>query len=183
MTTATHVPTIPTARRPRLPREYGVPSTRKGMLEWGPIEGRLREANAYWVATCGAGGPLVRPVDGIWVEGALYVGGSPETKWVRNLMANPKVSVNLDGGWDVVILEGEAELLETGVDQATAELLAAESNRKYPQYGVRKASDYVGHPAGFAIRPALAFVWKAFPKDVTKFVFQRADSTRVQRRR
>jgi nitroimidazol reductase NimA-like FMN-containing flavoprotein (pyridoxamine 5'-phosphate oxidase superfamily) len=167
--TAAPAPTI--ADRPRIPREYGVPANTKGLVPWSRVEARLTEAKVYWVATAGPEGrPRVRPVDGIYVDGTIYVGGSPETRWARDLMANPRVAVHLDGGHDVVILEGVAELLEHGVDSATAERLAAASNAKYPEYGV-KASDYKG-PGPFAIRPHVAFAWASFPKDVTRFRFE-----------
>ena len=173
MPTPTTTTPTPTADRPRMPDGYGMPASNDGLIAWQLVDDRLREANVYWVGTASADGrPAVRPVDGIWLDGLLYVGGSPETLWVRNLTANPRASVHLDGGWDVAILEGAAEHLASGVDRELAERLAAESNRKYPQYGV-KAGDYVGRPAGFAIRPTLALAWKDFPKDLTRFRFDR----------
>lgn len=161
----------PAAERPRMPAEYGMPTTTDGLLDWAPLDERLREAKVYWVVTSGADGqPRARPVDGLWVDGALYVGGSPETRWARDLEANQLVSVHLDGGFEVLILEGEADVLETGVEPAVAQRLAAESKRKYPGYGV-KAADYIGRPAGFAVRPRIALAWKSFPTDLTKFRF------------
>ena len=166
----------PTVDRPRMPRAYGVPSNTKGLMSWSRVESRLTEAKVYWVATAGPDGqPRVRPVDGIYVDGTIYVGGSPETRWTRDLRANPRVAVHLDDGHDVVILEGVAELLEQGVDPETAERLAAASNAKYPEYGV-KASDYAG-PGPYAIRPHVAFAWSSFPKDVTRFRFREAPAT------
>lgn len=161
----------PRATRPTLPRDYGMPATADGLLRWAPIDERLRETRVYWLATSGPGGrPRVRPVDGLWLDGILFVGGSPETRWMRDLEANATVSVHLDGVNDVVILEGSAEALTGGVDVAMAERLAAESNRKFPEYGM-KPGDYVGKPVGFAIRPTAALAWSAFPRDLTKFVF------------
>jgi len=161
---------IPLAERPVMPREYGVPATTKGLLDWAAVDRRLGEARVYWIATSGPDGrPRVRPLDGLWLDGTLYVGGSPATRWARDLVANPLVSVHLDDGFDVVILEGDAELLERGVDRPTAERLAAMSAEKYPDYGVT-ADDY-GGPGPFAIRPSIAFAWKQFPKDVTRFRF------------
>jgi hypothetical protein len=163
--------TSPTAERPRLPRDYGMPASPKGLLDWSAVEQRWIEAKVYWLATSGPGGvPRVRPLDGIFVDGRLYVGGSPETRWARDLETNPQVSVHLDDGFDVSILEGEAELLEAGVDRALAERLAAESNRKYPQYGMT-ADSYSG-PGPYVIRPRTGFAWKAFPKDLTRFRFE-----------
>ena len=162
--------TQPVADRPRIPRDYGVPKSRTGLMDWSAIEERLRDARVYWVATAGPDGtPRVRPLDGLYVDGVLYVGGSPETRWVRDLEANPRASVHLDGGNDVVILEGPAEILD-GVDPETARWLAAESTRKYPEYGMTEAS-YTG-PGPIAIRTVKAFAWKQFPKDVTRFRFE-----------
>ena len=162
----------PIADRPRMPREYGVPSSTKGLLDWAHVDERLRTATAYWIATSGPDGtPHVRPVDGLWHEGVLYVGGSPETRWARDLMANPRVAVNVDGTSDVVILEGDVELLEQDAGPELAVTLAELSNAKYPQYGMTPES-YTG-PGPFAIHPRVAFGWTRFPKDVTRFRFGR----------
>jgi general stress protein 26 len=161
----------PTADRPRLPSDYGVPKDTNGLMPWSDVEARLAEARAYWLATIGPHGrPQVRPVDGLYVDGRIYVGGSPETRWVRNIAANPDVSINLDGGYDVVILEGVVEMQTP--DHDLAERLAAASKAKYPQYGM-KTSDYE-QPGILAVRPRVAYAWKAFPKDVTRFRFEGA---------
>ena len=163
---------VPTADRPRIPAEYGIPTGTKGLLAWAHAEERLRSATVYWIATASRDGtPRVRPVDGLWHEGVLYVGGSPDTRWARDLAANPRISVHLDGGTDVVILEGEAELLENGAGPELARTLADLSNAKYPQYGMTPEM-YTG-PGPFAIRPSVAFGWTDFPKDVTRFRFAR----------
>jgi nitroimidazol reductase NimA-like FMN-containing flavoprotein (pyridoxamine 5'-phosphate oxidase superfamily) len=163
---------VPTADRPRIPAEYGIPIGTKGLLAWAHAEERLRSATVYWIATASRDGtPRVRPVDGLWHEGVLYVGGSPDTRWARDLAANPRISVHLDGGTDVVILEGEAELLENGAGPELARTLADLSNAKYPQYGMTPEM-YTG-PGPFAIRPSVAFGWTDFPKDVTRFRFAR----------
>lgn len=160
----------PTADRPIVPREYGVPESAEGLIAWADVERRLADARVYWLATSGPGGrPRVRPVDGIYDNGVIYVGGSPATRWVRDVLANPQVSVHLDDGYDVVILEGEAVMPEAGVDHETAERLAALSNEKYPQYGMT-AESYES-PGSIAFRPARGFAWKSFPSDVTRFRF------------
>lgn len=166
----TTIRSTPTADRPVIPKEYGIPTTTSGLLSWAHLEERLAKATVYWLATSGPGGvPRVRPLDGLWHEGVLYVGGSPATRWVRDLVANPQVSVHLDDGGDVVILEGIAELLEHGVARPVAESLAAMAGAKYPQYGMTVES-YMG-PGPIAIRPRKAFGWTSFPKDVTRYWF------------
>jgi hypothetical protein len=168
MTSATE----PAADRPVIPAEYGIPRSPKGLLDWAHLDARLAAATVYWVATSGPGGvPRVRPVDGLWHDGVLYVGGSPQTRWARDLEGNPHVAVHLDDGSDVVILEGEADLLATGVDRPLAETLAALSNAKYPSYGMTPEM-YESGPGPYAIRPRRAFGWTSFPKDVTRFRFE-----------
>jgi hypothetical protein len=163
----------PRIDRPRIPREYGVPRSRSGLLGWDHVDRRLREATVYWVATSGPDGrPRVRPVDGIWLDGVLYVGGSPETRWVQDLLANGQVAVHLDGSSDVVILEGTAAQ-PAAIEEGLAERLAEASNAKYPQYGVT-AADYLGGMRPFVIRVQKAVAWTSFPRDVTRFTFPTA---------
>ena len=160
----------PVAERASMPPEYGVPTHDEGLLAWSDVEPRWVDAPVYWLATSGPGGvPRVRPLDGLFVDGRLYVGGSPETRWVRDLIENPRVSVHLEGGTDVAILDGEAEVLEHGVDDELAVRLAAQSHRKYPQYGMT-ADSYRG-PGPIVIKPRTGFAWRAFPRDVTRFRF------------
>ena len=162
--------TTPIADRPAIPSEYGIPTTTDGLLPWSHLDQRLGAATVYWLATSGPGGvPRVRPVDGLWLDGVLYVGGSPETRWVRDIAGNAHVSVHLDGGWDVAILEGRAEILEHGVERTVAERLAAMAGAKYPQYGLT-VDAYTG-PGPIAIRPTKAFGWTSFPSDVTRYTF------------
>ena len=164
----TDPPGSPIADRPIMPAEYGIPASVDRILPWSHVERRLTEAMVYWIATSGPGGrPRVRPLDGLFLDRILYVGGSPATRWARDLETNGQVAVHLDGGSDVVILEGTAELLETGVDPEVAVRLAAMSNEKYPQYGMT-AESYRG-PGPYAIRPSLVFAWTQFPADVTRF--------------
>ena len=84
-------------------------------------------------------------------------------------MANPHVSVHLDGVDDVVIVEGEAELM-MGADPELAERLAAASNAKFPEYGMT-AESYKG-PGPFAIRPRNVVAWTNFATDPTRFRFE-----------
>jgi Pyridoxamine 5'-phosphate oxidase len=101
----------PRIDRPAIPASYGT-SKASEFVDWSHVEERLRADRVYWVATVGRGGrPRVRPIDGVYVDRVIYVGGSPETRWVGELADNPHVSVHLDGVDDVVIVEGEAEIM------------------------------------------------------------------------
>jgi hypothetical protein len=156
-----------------IPADYGVSVTADTMLDWSFVEERLRKALNYWVATIGpTGAPHVRPVDGVWVDGALCFGGSPDTRWVRNLMADARISVNLGSEEEAIILEGTAEYV-TDLDHPLAAASTAASKAKYPQY-------YTGDelpPAlpFWCLRPDRAYAWTlaGFASNPTRWVFRR----------
>ena len=159
----------PRVDRPEIPAEYGVAKA-TDHVPWSHVEERLTAARLYWIATVSSGGrPRVRPVDGLFVDGVLYVGGSPETRWVQEALSNPRVSVHLDAvDGDVVIVDGHAVVLEKNSDEF-AERMAAVSNAKYPEYGMTAAS-YKG-PGPIAITPRKVIAWTNFMKDPTRFRF------------
>jgi general stress protein 26 len=163
---------VPTADRPSIPAEYGVSRRSKEYVDWSHIEQRLNEARVYWVATAGRDGhPRVRPVDGLYLDGVIYVGGSQKSRWVRDLVENPHVAVHLDGLDDVVIVEGDVELVRA-VDDEQAQRLADASNAKFG-YG-QTADDYRKGPGFFAIRPRKVIAWTNFGKNPTRFRFERS---------
>src|SRR5437867_1524061 len=94
-------------RSVRFPAAYGTPGGPDSLLAWTYVEKRIRAASNYWITTVGPDArPHARPVDGVWVDGALCFGGSPETRWVRNLMANPSISAHLSSEAEAIILGG-----------------------------------------------------------------------------
>ena len=160
-----HPPVSPSGKNQR--RKSG-----RGKAKVQPVE-RLRDASNYWLATITTDGrPHSRPVDGVWVEGALCFGGSPATRWVRNLQDNPAVCVHLPSGDDVVILDGSAELV-TDPDHPLAALSSVANKAKYPQY-------YPGdEPPPFRpfwmLRPTQVYAWAldGFPNRATRWTFDR----------
>lgn len=107
----------PEASRPHAPAEYPFSKDLKPMLPWSHVVERLEQARNYWIATTRPDGrPHVTPVWGAWVDGALYFDGHPATRWARNIAANPAVSVHLESGDDVVILEGTMQDIVTTED-------------------------------------------------------------------
>src|SRR5262245_66604038 len=100
----------PRVDRPEIPEEYGV-GRATGQVDWAHIVERLDAARVYWIATVGAGGrPRVRPVDGMFVDGVIYMGGSPETRWVRVSEDHPQDAVHIgELCGDVVGDAGDAE--------------------------------------------------------------------------
>ena len=116
--------------------------------------------------------PHARPVDGVWVGGALCFGGSPETRWARNLMANPSISVHLSSEAEAIILEGTAEYVTDPSHPLVAPSTAA-SKEKYPQYFSGSVSPF--RPF-WALRPTRAFAWtlEGFPRRATRWRFEKA---------
>jgi pyridoxamine 5'-phosphate oxidase-like protein len=165
------------ARPARFPRDYGSLGDPDDRIPWSYVEDKLRSALNYWVATVGpagrphAGRPHARPVDGVWVEGALCFGGSPETRWVRNLQANPAMSVNLSSEAEAIILEGHAELI-TDPAHPLAVASTAATKEKYPQYA-QSGLQSEFHPF-WALRPRVAYAWslEGFPNRATRFAFE-----------
>jgi len=162
--------TQPSARNARFPAEYGDPGD-AALVPWSQVEDKLRAALNYWVATVNPNGrPHVRPVDGVWVDGALCFGGSPETRWVRNLQTNPAITVNLGSETEAIILEGAAELI-TDPDHPLARPSAEASVHKYPQY--YPGGEVPSFQPFWAFRPKRAFAWtlEGFPRSATRWRF------------
>lgn len=161
----------PSSRRPvRLPPQYGPPGDPPSLRAWSDVEARLEAAPNYWTTTVGPDGrPHARPVDGVWVDGALCFGGAPETRWVRNLSANPALSVHLAGETEAIILEGRAELVTDPAHPLAGPMRSA-SRAKYPQYFGDAAPPF--RPF-WALKPTTAYAWAlaGFPRDATRWRF------------
>ena len=141
------------------------------MLAWEFVEQRLTDASNYWVASIGPGGaPHVRPVDGVWVDGALCFGGSPETRWVRNLQHDRRISVHLPDDDEAIILEGNAELV-SAADHPLAAPSTRATRAKYPQY--YSAEDEPSFRPFWMLRPETAYAWtlSGFPQNMTRWQF------------
>ena len=85
---------------------YGQPSATPG-LDWSWVDAQLAAAGTYWVIARTQGHPHPRPVWGIWESDHLCLSiGTPIT--LRTLARDAVVTVHLDSGTDVVIVEGQA---------------------------------------------------------------------------
>ena len=124
-------------------------------LPWSWAERQLVRARNYWVATAGAEGvPHTRPVWGVWADGelALSVGGGRMTANLSQRGAD--VTVHLESGDRVVLLEGSA----TPMVPPTEAFLAA-YNEKYEW-------DLTADSSGaFVFRPRVGYGWISDPDD------------------
>ncbi|MGH9246858.1 MAG: pyridoxamine 5'-phosphate oxidase family protein [Acidimicrobiales bacterium] len=146
----------PRATRPLI-SGYGIPTSEKGLLPWSHVVRRLETASHHWVATASPGGrPHARPVDGIVVDGTLHFSGG-DVRWMKNLRANPRVSMHLESADDVVIVDGRVEWVDAP-DRVSR--INAASKAKF---GWETAPCW-------ALRPEVVFAWTNFGTDSTRWV-------------
>ena len=149
-----------------LPKGYGNP---KKLLRWDDVEKQLVESRVYWLGTTRPDGrPHVVPVDGLWLDGAWYYGGGPETVHMRNVLTNENVAMHIGDGMAAVIVEGPVR--REVPSRETAERLAEAQNSKYAEYGMdARAETYL--QGVNALRPRRIIAWTSLPVDATRFVF------------
>jgi hypothetical protein len=93
---------------PQVPPLYGLKSPHK-FLPFTHAQERLTKSRNYWICTTRRDGcPHSIPAWGFWIDGGLYFGTARSTRKARNLADNPAISIHLESGDDVVILEGSA---------------------------------------------------------------------------
>ena len=169
--------TTPRAERPDVPEGYGCPADDEGMLAWAWAEERLHNGLNYWFATSRPNGrPHSSPVWAVWHQGKLYFDGSPETRRMKNIAANPYVSVHLESGDEVVILEGKAETVGPPPDRSLAEALAARYTEKYKPHAYAPAPDQWDQGGLYVVHPRIALGWTLhagdeFGKSYTRWRF------------
>ena len=76
-------------------------------LPWTWATERLTTAPNYWISTTRLDGrPHARPVWGVWLDGACYF--STGSLAAAHLPQHPDITVHLESGSEVVIIEGRA---------------------------------------------------------------------------
>lgn len=154
---------------PHFPTDY-FGATRKGFLPWAHAEKRLAASRNYWICTARPDGrPHSAPVWGCWFEGALYFGTGKDTRKAKNLAHNPAVSIHLESGDDVVILEGRVEPVDIASDKPLQKKLNPISKKKYKMPLVIMPGALF-----YRVRPKIALAWteKEFPYISTRWEFQ-----------
>jgi hypothetical protein len=129
------------------PSLYGKPS-QLAPLSWEWVDGQLRSAGTYWVVSASAGHP--RPVWGVWLADRLHLSiGSPVL--IRELARDPTLTVHLDSGTDVVIVEGA-----TQPGAVTDDVVVAAYSAKYgSDYEVAQFGDLT------QVVPVTVIAWQA----------------------
>jgi hypothetical protein len=127
---------------------YGALSER-APLAWPWVDEQITAAGTYWLVARTQGHPHPRPVWGIWHEQRLYLSiGSPVL--LRAVREDPAVTIHLDSGTDVVIVEGV-----TSPSTPTRPALIQAYNRKYDW-------DYVVSQYGelTVVEPTKVLAWR-----------------------
>ncbi len=82
-------------------------------LGWAWVDAQLAAAGTYWIVANGVVHPHPRPVWGVWYEQSLYLSiGSPVI--ARQICERTEVTVHLDSGVDVVVVEGSVNGFSDG---------------------------------------------------------------------
>ena len=137
-----------------LPRLFGG-QVEPMRLPWSWAVERLIRARNYWIATTRPDGrPHSRPVWGIWLDNACYF--STGSLAAQNIVVHPAITIHLESGDEVVIIEGVAEVIN---DNARLKEVISQYNQKY-----HWNLDPNQLPGPFyAVHPQLAFGWLADP--------------------
>lgn len=149
----------PIASRPRSPN-FLTRGTGP-LLSWSWAVEQLEKERNYWVATVtGRGRPHARPVWGVFLDSALHL--SIGAAGFRKGELSREVSVHVDSGVDVVIVDGMAELIE---DRELSRRAAEVFN---PKYEMASDADFVN----YVIHPRIAWGWSDGDVDTaTKWTF------------
>lgn len=141
-----------------------------GKLPWQWAAERLTEARNYWIVTIRpTGQPHSRPVWGVWLDNTFYF--STGSLAAQNLTMQPAITVHLESGNEVVLIEGIAEVVN---NISLVEQVVDLYNQKYhwnmdPQ-----------HLPGpfYAVHPQLAFGWHFEESEVSPETTALGNATR-----
>ncbi|MGJ3237917.1 MAG: pyridoxamine 5'-phosphate oxidase family protein [Anaerolineae bacterium] len=162
--------TIPKPTRPRM-QNYGIDENSAGLLVWDWVLTRLTDAPNYWIATTRSDArPHVAPVWGVVLDDAVYFATDAHSVKGRNLQANPQLVLHLESGFEVVIVEGVAQVI---TDRAVLERLTPIYARKYVQHNYEPTVDELAGNALYCVVPDVVMAWieSDFPNTATRWHF------------
>lgn len=159
----------PKILRPKLPKGYA--DNPASYLTWDWVAAQLTEATNYWLCSVRPDGrPHVVPRWGAFLDNKFYYDGSPETRHARNIEYNPHVSLHLESGTRVVILEGVSQPAAKPEAEFAIRLAEAMGD-KYGDQGYSPKSDQWDEGGLFVFTPRQCIAWTVFFENPTKFVF------------
>ena len=127
------------------------------------VEERLQTEPIIWLSSVRADGrPHLVPVWFYWDGSTVLIFSQPNNQKIRNLRHNPNVMLALeakDGGDDVVLFEGKAELLQ----QPSSQVLPSGYEQKYAEglknIGMTKEQMLASYSQPIRITPTKFISW------------------------
>jgi hypothetical protein len=143
----------PRVERPDFDPSYGIPDDPPAGPTWEEVQEKLTASRNYWICTTRANGaPHAKPVWGLWLDGALWFGVGERSVSGRNLARDARLSVHLESGDDVVILEGVAEAVTSG--RAPGALLSQYAGK----YAMAEEEE-MAEGDWYRLAPSVALTW------------------------
>jgi len=160
----------PKTSRPNFPKGYA--DHPASYVDWEWVAGQMTRAENYWLSSVRPDGrPHVVPRWGAFIDNKLYYDGSPETRHARNIMKNPNVTLHLESGYKVVIMEGISKPAGKP-DMEFAKQLAGTISRKYSDQGYSPEPDQWDKGGLYVFSPRQCLAWTSFYENPTKFLFE-----------
>jgi len=124
---------------------------------------RLKNDLIAWLTTVSpAGQPQTSPVWFLWDEGVIWVYSLADTARIRNIEANPKVSLNLDGngmGGDIVTIEGQAAFDPSAPAASQVPAYVTKYTARMEHHGWTPQEFSEKYPVAIRIEPQRSRVW------------------------
>jgi len=160
----------PIVTRPRFPKGYV--DNPKSILPWSHVVRKLTHAINYWICSVNPNGrPHVVPKWAVMIADKMYYDGSPETRHAKNISENPFVSLHLEDGSDVVIVNGKVvELTLSPLE--LRETIARAYTDKYAELGYSPQPTFWENGGLYMLSIQTTIAWTSFTEDPTKFVFE-----------
>lgn len=162
--------TSPKVLRPKLPKGYA--DNPASFVEWSWVAAQLTEANNYWLCSVRPDGrPHVVPRWGAFLDNKFYYDGSPETRHAQNIMENSNVSLHLESGTQVIIMEGVSKPADKPSPEF-AKRLAEAIGKKYASQGYTPEPTQWDEGGLYVFIPRQCIAWTVFFENPTKFLFE-----------
>lgn len=162
--------TTPKVSRPHFPKGYVDKPV--SYVEWSWVAAQLTDSQNYWLCSVRPDGrPHVVPRWAVYVDGRIYYDGSPETRHAQNIDSNSNVSVHLESGDQVIILDGSSGPAGKPTPELDAKLVKA-YRKKYAPYGYSPKPHQWDQGGLYVFTPRQCIAWTKFNEDPTRFTFQ-----------
>jgi len=160
----------PKISRPKLPKGYA--DNPVSYVDWEWVLEKMTVSENYWLSSVRPDGrPHVVPRWGAFIDNKLYYDGSPETIHSRNIMKNPHVTLNLEDGYKVVIIEGISKPADKPTPEF-AKILAEAISKKYTSQGYSPEPTQWDEGGLYVFTPRQCLAWTSFYENPTKFIFE-----------